>query len=210
MAASQTTDADLEKNVLGQLLAFGELVPDFMKAGLRLEHFARHHHRLTYQAILEVANKGCKPDLTLVGSQLRANGSMDEVGMSIKHRAELDTTISRLVDAIAAGGECAALIARIKTCERERAELDGDLSVLEAHAEQVVTIETVRKAMDRLLVEWRNALLDAPTNVALARQVVQKLVDGHIEFEPRRSDRCASGRFQSRRRKCQNMARKCR
>jgi hypothetical protein len=102
----------------------------------------------------------------------------------LKHRAELDATISRLVDAIAAGGECEPLIARIKTSERERAELDGDLSVLEANAEQVVTIETVRKAMDRLLVEWRNALLDAAKNVALARQVVQKLVDGHIEFEP--------------------------
>jgi recombinase-like zinc beta ribbon protein len=106
----------------------------------------------------------------------------------LKRRAELDATISRLVDAIAAGGECAALVARITTSERERVELDRELAALEARAESVVTIETIRKAIDRLLLEWRQALLEAPKNVALARQVVQKLVDRRIEFVPAERD----------------------
>jgi hypothetical protein len=106
----------------------------------------------------------------------------------MKRRTEIDATISRLVDAIAAGGECAPLIARIKTSERERVELDRELAALEARAESVVTIETMRKAIDRLLLEWRQALLEAPKNVALARQVVQKLVDRRIEFVPAERD----------------------
>jgi hypothetical protein len=102
----------------------------------------------------------------------------------LKRRAELDTTISRLVDAIAAGGDCPPLISRIKAGERERGEIDRELAILEAHAQPVVTVETMRRAIDRLLLEWRQSPLEAPKNVALARQVVQKLVDRRIEFEP--------------------------
>ena len=86
-----------------------------------------------------------------------------------QRRRELEAGISRLVDAIAGGEACAPIVDRIRTSERERAEVDRELVVLEATAAGVVTETTVRKVLERLFVEWQRAILEAPTNVALAR-----------------------------------------
>jgi site-specific DNA recombinase len=102
----------------------------------------------------------------------------------LRRRGELETGISRLVDAIAAGDACSPIITAIKERERERDAIDRELAALEGHTQPIVTMETVRRVFDRLVVEWRAVLLEKSTNVALARQVMQKLVDNKIAFHP--------------------------
>jgi hypothetical protein len=100
----------------------------------------------------------------------------------LKRRSELETGISRLVDAIAAGGECTPLVARIKALEQDRAAIDREVASIEASGQLMVTMDTMRKAMERLCATWKDALMDAPDHMALARQALQKLIDRPIEL----------------------------
>jgi hypothetical protein len=79
---------------------------------------------------------------------------------AITRRGGIETSNSRLVDAIAAGGDCGPLVARIKALEQERAQLDRELAGIEAEGHPVATMETMRKAVDRLFTEWRQAIME--------------------------------------------------
>jgi site-specific DNA recombinase len=59
-----------------------------------------------------------------------------------KRRTDLEIGISRLIDAIADGVECAPIKSRIRTLEQERADVDRELAHLEASAPSAVTEET--------------------------------------------------------------------
>jgi hypothetical protein len=95
----------------------------------------------------------------------------------LKRSQALDDSISRIVDAIADGGTIPALVASIKALEGERADVDRELAIIGAKAAPVVTMETMRKAVDRLVREWKAAILPGANNMALARQPVRQLTD---------------------------------
>jgi hypothetical protein len=106
----------------------------------------------------------------------------------LKRRSEIEASIGRLVDAIEAGGEIPALVARIKALRQDAADVDRELATIEAQGHAVVTLESVRRTYDRIIAEWRKILLEGPQHVAVARKAVQKLVDARIEFAPEMRD----------------------
>lgn len=76
--ADRLINLGLERTVLGQMLNF-RLMGPFLAAGLERDDFYRHQHRLVWDAILAVGNRGEDPDLTTVGLELRNAGTLTEV-----------------------------------------------------------------------------------------------------------------------------------
>ena len=100
-----------------------------------------------------------------------------------QRRSNIDVEISRLVDGIVAGGDSKALAIAIKGRESERDEIDLELASLK-EAEPPITLDGVKRGLGVLVREWQAVLLDGPNNIALTRQVVQKLMDERFSFEP--------------------------
>ncbi len=96
-----------------------------------------------------------------------------------RHLAEAEAGLARLTTAVAAGGDVPALVEAIKAHERQRVALEGRLKALRRPP---VTFDA---ALERRLLaavgEWRDVL---GRHVAQARQIVVKLLEGRLTFEP--------------------------
>ena len=74
------TDVQLERQVLGQMLACREARALYVGADLREDDFFRTAHRAIYRAIAAVVATGTAPDLVTVGLELRRVGALETVG----------------------------------------------------------------------------------------------------------------------------------
>jgi replicative DNA helicase len=86
-------NAQLERQALGQMLAYAECWDLYAAAGLREGDFFGFANRLEFVAIAAVVASGVRPDLVTVGLQLRRAGKLDEVGPA--HHAALIDGIPR-------------------------------------------------------------------------------------------------------------------
>ncbi len=75
-------DLQLERQVLGEIIAFPHAWSLYSAAGLRETDFFRFAHRLVFRAITTVAATGVAPDLVAVGIELRRTEWMKEVNVA--------------------------------------------------------------------------------------------------------------------------------
>ena len=73
-------DLDLERAILGQMIAYGDTTSAFREEGVTPADFFRVAYRKVCEAIFAVADRGCVPDVVIVGRELRARGELDDVG----------------------------------------------------------------------------------------------------------------------------------
>lgn len=73
-------DLDLERAILGQMIAYGNTTSAFREAGVTPDDFFREAHRKVCQAVFAVADRGCVPDIVIVGRELRAREELEDVG----------------------------------------------------------------------------------------------------------------------------------
>lgn len=70
---------DIEKKLLSaMMLKDGAAIPDVIEL-VAAEDFYRPQHRLIYQALLDIYNRGTPPDVLLVEEELRKNGKLRHV-----------------------------------------------------------------------------------------------------------------------------------
>jgi hypothetical protein len=106
--------------------------------------------------------------------------------------AETETALTRLTAAIAADGNVPALVAAIKTADDTRQSLQARISAL---ARPVPAFDRSLEGQLRGVVdEWRAVL---GRQVAATRQIMTKLVDGRVTFQPEECDGRAGFRFQA-------------
>lgn len=100
------TDIDLERTVLGQMLAFPQAYSLYLDAGLDRACFYRGVHGLVWEAIQAVDAKGEVPDILTVWQELKRTAVDDAVGQ---------VYYGRLIDGIPMPGEsqAVALTARL-------------------------------------------------------------------------------------------------
>lgn len=88
--------------------------------------------------------------------------------------------LDRLTTAIVTTGPVPSVLDAIKARERERTTLTRDLRALDA-AGKAVDWRTVERDLQAKLEDWRGLL---QRHVPQARQVLKKLLHGHIVFHP--------------------------
>ncbi|MCZ6856587.1 MAG: hypothetical protein O7F70_01175 [Gemmatimonadetes bacterium] len=104
--------------------------------------------------------------------------------------AGLERELSRLTEALAAGGDVPSVVAAIKARERRQAGLRAQLTALERVA-QLPSLDLTRLERDLTarLTEWRGLL---SRHTAQARQLLRKLLVGRLTFVP---ETRADGRY---------------
>jgi hypothetical protein len=123
-----------------------------------------------------------------VGESVRSARSSDgRPGIERKLTA-LEQEIGRLAGAIASGGDVPAIVEAIKQREQRRQELTATLAC-QAPPPALLDCRRARSEARRLLGEWRGLLR---RHVAQGQQILRKLIDGRLTFEPREDEK---GRF---------------
>ncbi len=98
--------------------------------------------------------------------------------------------MARLTTAVAAGGDVPALVEAIKAHERQRVALERRLKALR---QPPVTFDAaLERRLQAAVAEWREVL---GRHVAQARQIVVKLLEGRLTFEPETRDGRRGFRF---------------
>ena len=102
---------------------------------------------------------------------------------SVSEICEIDN--SRF-DAIATAGDVAALAARLKEQEAQRAQLTRELAAFDDRQKATrVDPRRIERELRKWLAEWRRLLGE---HIPIARQMVLKLVDQRIVFTPKPED----------------------
>lgn len=108
--------------------------------------------------------------------------------------AQVSAELGALTAAIVAGGEVATLIAAIREGERRQDALARELTELDRPRVRPLAPAKQQKLLESRLSEWKELLR---ANAPKARQMVRKLVEGRIVFNPdaskRRYDFVATG-----------------
>jgi DNA invertase Pin-like site-specific DNA recombinase len=97
-----------------------------------------------------------------------------------RHLTEAEAAMARLTSAIAAGGDIPALIEAVKVQEAQRKAIVRRLEVLRRPS-GLVFDDALERRLRAAVGEWRDAL---GSQVAQARQVVEKLLTGRLTVEP--------------------------
>ena len=160
-------DLDLERSILGQMLWHGQAVKTYRGAGLTLSVFFRKAHQDVCAAIFAVADRGCVPDLPLVGLELRQRKQLDDVGVAyFSSLTEYGTprtneaNIRECVRQLQALARPWQIVQFLKTTEREiysnpAAALNGGTERIRARFDAIIASPTptaarFRTAADRL------------------------------------------------------------
>ena len=101
--------------------------------------------------------------------------SSDRRGQLEREAKDVDRRLARVVQAIEAGGDAPALVARVRELEARRAAIEADRASLEPVPRLAPAVLKSR------LAEWRRLLR---ADVAQARSVLQRVVDGRVAFKP--------------------------
>jgi hypothetical protein len=94
---------------------------------------------------------------------------------------QVQSELERLTAAVVAGGEVATLVQAMKDRERRRDALQRDLAVLDRPRTGPTDANTIRELLREKVAEWKGLLRK---HAPLARQMIQKLIDGRIVFTP--------------------------
>ena len=114
----------------------------------------------------------------------------DVVAAAERQLADVEAALTRLTTAVAAGGDVPALVEAIKAHEGQRVALERRL---EALRRPPVTFDAaLERRLQTAVAEWRNVL---GRHVAQARQIVVKLLEGRLTFEPETRDGRRGFRF---------------
>ena len=103
---------------------------------------------------------------------------------------DLERELSRLTEALAAGGDVPSVVAAIKDREQRQGSLRATLTAMERVA-QLPSLDLTRLERDltERLTEWRGLLARHTTQ---ARQLLRKLLVGRLTFAPETRD---NGRY---------------
>ena len=85
---------EAERSTLGAMLLEKEAIYRAMEI-LRPEDFYRENHRLIYQTVLDLTNRGEPVDLVTVTEELRQKNALEKVG-GITYLTELASAVLRL------------------------------------------------------------------------------------------------------------------
>jgi site-specific DNA recombinase len=112
-----------------------------------------------------------------------ADDVADRIAELRVREADLERNVQHLTDAIAAGGELAALVAAVKQRERERQRVHDERVQLEkALRDGPLDAAPLKVELARRVDEWRTM---AGRTVAQGRQVLRKLLRGRVLVTPR-------------------------
>lgn len=122
-AAVPAQDLAAEQQLLGAMILSADALRE-ARALLQGRHFYRQAHRLVFEALLAMADRGEEPDLVGLSEELRAHGRLEQVGGAV--------ALARLVDLPAAASNL-HVIARVvrERAVRRAAEAQG-LRLIEA------------------------------------------------------------------------------
>ena len=97
-----------------------------------------------------------------------------------KQLATVSLEISRLTEALVAGGEITSLVAALKDRETRREALQDEIARLTTVAPPP-NVAQLKRALRERLVDWREML---GRRAPQARQILKKLLDGPVVFQP--------------------------
>src|SRR5688500_15444008 len=75
-------DVDLERDVLSQMINWGEVVPKFRAAGLKPDDFWLPEHGSIYATMLALDERGAVVDEIVLRQELRDSGLLDKYGQA--------------------------------------------------------------------------------------------------------------------------------
>jgi site-specific DNA recombinase len=113
---------------------------------------------------------------------LQGENTTDRMTAVERELAAVDKECSRLVAAIAAGGQLAGLIQALQAREARKRELENQRERISA--ERRLRTSDAARAREELLMlagSWRRVLVDDPTH---ARPIVSSLLRGRVAFTP--------------------------
>ena len=116
----------------------------------------------------------------LIARARAAQATPDEEIASLERRlSEVEAALRRLTAAVAAGGDVPTLVEALKAQEAQRSALRRRLDALQAPA--VAFDRALEERLAAAVKEWREVL---GRQVVQARQILTKLLDGRLTFEP--------------------------
>ena len=114
---------------------------------------------------------------------LQGDDQSNRLAAMEKQIAKVDQERTRLVTAIATGGQLDGLLEALRARERQRATLEADRQAL--HSASPLRASDVNRVRDELLTlanSWRTILAHDPTN---ARPIVSSLLVGRVTYIPK-------------------------
>lgn len=141
----RSDDGQLECEVLGQLLAYGEVYDLYVGAGLETDHFSRAHHRQIFEAISDLAEAGVKPQLVSVGALLRKRQQLEGIGPAY---------FARLVDGtVRPTAEVArSIVTRLQDLTAQRRTLSQAMQLVsDLNQSNAIDVETLQERVEALV-----------------------------------------------------------
>jgi hypothetical protein len=133
---------------------------------------------------------------------LQGDDQSDRLRAFEKQIAKVEQERTRLVTAIATGGQLEGLLEALRARESQRANLEAERkAVLSGNRLRASDVNRVRGELLTIADDWRRVLADDPTN---ARPIVSSLLKGRVTYTPRlarnrwivRGDGTLSGLFE--------------